>query len=173
MTIWIEILVGLAFVALFVALTIVIAINETKRLHSYREWSDKFFNLSSKMLDYDLPAEWISLIDSLNNAITSKTAAYGLYRSYLEMAKVTPKKNSDPLPADEIKFMEANPEAADIFVAMARAGFLAITFSSPLGTSVRSLMAEAWVRRENSSTAVREVEKARKTFVPRIVSAAA
>lgn len=174
MTILTVILIVAAAIVIVFATYVAVARYETQRLMSYREWSDRFFNLSSKMLEADPPSEWIDVIDSINGMITNKYAAHGLYLVYRDLAKMAV-KNGDVLSPDEIQFMKKNPDVAELFVAATRAGLLAFTFAAPLGYGVRirALMAEAWVRIKQPSTAVSEFEKVRKAFRPRVVHSAA
>lgn len=165
-------ILGLIAVAAFAGY-VAFAYHETRRLHSYREWSDRFFSLSAKVLDHDVPVEWLDVIDGLNKALDSPTASRSLYEVYKAMGPNV--AGSDPLPEAELAFVKSHPAVAEAFVWATRAGFIAISFNSAFtfGEKARALMAEQWTRKSVTSAAVREVEKVRRKFIPRVVPSAA
>jgi hypothetical protein len=146
----------------------------TKKLQSYEEWSDKFFNLAARLLDRpDLPKEWIETLSFINSLIDSKSAYVGLARTYGMRPEVTEAKTS--LPEEEEAFIEKNPILTREYVSAMRAAFLAMTFLAPvnLGANVRASMAESWERRRPSNSAVKEMEAVSKSPYLKLVPHAA
>lgn len=152
---------------------------QNQKLRSYEEWTDRFYSLSSKLLEYeDIPQEWVEIFETINSTLMERGVAYSLARSYskeFQDAKVSASSGSSSLSQNELDFMTRHPDAGRDFVAALRSAFLAATFLAPLnfGAQIRANMAEAWQRNRANVSAVKEVEAVGKATSLKLVPKAA
>jgi len=133
---------------------------ELQRLAAYDEWTTRFYAGAKSFLESsDVPHEWDTIIEYLNEMIADKSAARAMYKVFSRRRK-GPLPSAESFSKEEETFIKAHPEAFSDFFRTVIAGLLAISYNSAFwGVKARAVLAERFGRNDQPTVTSRDVKE--------------
>lgn len=135
------------------------------RLSRYEYWADKFYAASKPLVSNpETPDDVISLIESLNELITERSAPTGVYKVFQSKLEKPRVREGDARPNEKFRaFFNKHPDLMTNAEVVMHAGLLASSYASILcGSQARAVLADVFSEMQTRKFELGSVEDIRK-----------
>lgn len=152
MSVWEAAVIVGSLVGLLVAFAIYYSFvrEQMFRLARYEYWADRFYSSAKPLVAHPAtPPQVISLIESLNELISDRSAPMGLYQVYRKKIEGKREKTTSKSDGKVRNFFKDHPDMVRHANVVSNAGFLAASYSSMVGGSqARAVLADIFAEME-------------------------